>query len=218
MENTKRTISGILFSQYLDHIEKRGIMPTIKMILIVIIWLLIVLCWVYPEASSEIIKAAMRMKNYIIPKMIVVFASIFSAPALFFYSRQYIHQLSRQTPHNSIWGVPLVEVVGYLFDNWNFPRDQVCDLFAISRSEHAEIVEVLDAQNILVRGQNNSRVLNPLMPRETVVNILLWGETVKYASMIGKTFDFFAAIREKIQGTLSSIPSPAERRFKLHKI
>lgn len=69
--------------------------------------------------------------------------------------------------------MPLVEIVGYLFDNGNFPREDVCNKFAIARSDYSEIIEVLDHHNILVRSENNSRVLNSLMPRETIVDMLL---------------------------------------------
>lgn len=109
-----------------------------------------------------------------------------------------------------------MEIVGYLFDFGKFPREEVCNTFAISRSEYAEILEALDHNNILVRGENNARILNPLMPRETVVDILLGGEKAKYANLIGKTFDFFGSIMEKIRTSLPS-RTPA-RRFELRKL
>ena len=156
------------------------------------------------------------MENHILPKIFGATALIFMYPVFFEHIRYLISQLQKKTHHDSIWGVPVIEIVGYLFDNGNFARDSVCDTFAITRKDYSEIVEVLDIHNILVRGENNSRVLNPLIPREMVVNILMWGDKKEIASMIGKTFDFFSSIGDKIREHLSpSLPAP---RFERHKI
>lgn len=212
----KRTIAGIVRAQYLDHVEKKGITPTLRVLSFIMLWVLLTLAWVYPEASKIVFSTLWTMENHILPKMVACMVSIFFAPLFFDHVRYMISSFEKKSHHDSIWGVPVIEIVGYLFDNGNFPRDSVCDVFAITRKDYSEIVEVLDIHNILVRGENNSRVLNPLMPREMVVNVLMWGDKKEIASMIGKTFDFFSSIGDKIREHLSpSLPAP---RFERRKI
>lgn len=212
----KRTVARIIRSQYLDHVEKRGVLPTLKTITLMISWFIFAIAWTYPDIATAMIYNIWSMENHIVPKTIGALVAAMSSPLFFENLRYVISSMNKKTPHDSIWGVPLVEIVGYLFDNGNFPRESVCNLFAISRSEYAKIVEALDFHNILVRGENNGRVLNPLMPRETVVNILLGWDKQKYGNLIGKTFDFFSGIMEKIK---TSLPSPTpRRRFEIRKL
>lgn len=212
----KRTVMRIIHSQYLDHVEKRGIFPTMRALWLVFLGTILGLSWSYPHISSVFFNTLWTMENHILPKIFGATALIFMSPVFFEHIRYLISQLQKKTHHDSIWGVPVIEIVGYLFDHGNFSREDVCNNFAITRKEYSEIVEVLDIHNILVRGENNSRVLNSLMPREMVVNILMWGDKKEVASIIGKSFDFFASIGDKIREHLSS-PLPSHR-FERRKI
>lgn len=212
----KRTITRIIRSQYLDHVEKKGMIPTLKVLAMILAGIFAALSWTYPDISRDIFNVLWTMENYILPKMFVSLFFIMMSPVIFDHVRYLIFSFEKKTHHDSIWGVPVIEIVGYLFDNGNFPRDSVCDVFAITRKDYSEIVEVLDIHNILVRGENNSRVLNPLIPREMVVNVLMWGDKNEVASIIGKSFDFFSSIGDKIREHLSpSLPAP---RFERRKI
>lgn len=212
----KRTVLRIVRSQYLDHVERKGILPTLKILALVVAGALLAVSWSYPEAARVAFSTLYNMENHILPKAIGVLAAFLASPVIFEHARYVLSSLNKKTPHESLGGVPLVEIVGYIFDNGNFPREEVCNTFAISRSQYTEIKDVLDYHNILVRGENNGRVLNTLMTRETIVDILLGGEKAKYGNLIGRTFDFFAGVYEKIK---TSLPSRTPgRRFELRKL
>jgi len=105
-----------------------------------------------------------------------------------------------------------VEIVGYIFDNESFPRDEVMAAFAISRSQYTEIAKLLDKNNIFVRGENNGRVLNSNLTRQMIVDILMGGGD-RRAEIIGDRFDFLQDLRDKV----SSLFTPAPR-FERRKI
>lgn len=70
----KRTVIRIVRSQYLDHVEKKGIIPTLKIIAIAIMSVIIAAAWSHPEASKIFFGTLWSMENHILPKMIAVLA------------------------------------------------------------------------------------------------------------------------------------------------
>lgn len=77
------------------------------------------------------------------------------------------------------YGVPITEIVEYLFLNKNFPRQNIMDLFWVSRSTADIMASEMERVKILIRWENNGRVINPEMGRSDIVSILsknVWGE------------------------------------------
>jgi len=79
----KRTVYTIIKTKYLDHVEKEGMYPTIKLFL-VIFWSFIVgLIWAFPDTVGEMVGIIVQMGNFIIPKTIMVLFVFMGLPVVF---------------------------------------------------------------------------------------------------------------------------------------
>ena len=61
----------------------------------------------------------------------------------------------------------------------------------------------MDKNNILIRGENNSRKLNPEMTRQMIADILMGRDEQKYGEIIGDRMNFFDILKDKIGSLLS---------------
>ena len=199
----KRTVYTIIKTKYLDHVEKEGMYPTIKLFL-VIFWSFIVgLIWAFPDTVGEMVGIIVQMGNFIIPKTIMVLFVFMGLPVVFEQVRDMERENGKKHDMAKIWGVPVVELVGYLFEKGDFVRSEVIETFAISRVEYGEIAWLLDKNNILIRGENNSRKLNPEMTRQMIADILMGRDEQKYGEIIGDRMNFFDILKDKIGSLLS---------------
>ena len=211
----KRTIYGILKTKYLDHVEKEGVYPTIKIFLIWFWSFMGALVWSYPDTFGKMVGIILQMWNFIIPKTVTVLFIFLALPTVFEEIRGEISEKVKKDDTAKIWGVSVVEIVWYIFEHGDFVRSQVMENFAISRSDYSEIVDLLDKNNILIRWENNSRVLNPGMTREIIANILMGKDENKYGEIIGDRHNFFDNLKGRITSLLSS---EKEERWKKTKI
>lgn len=199
----KRTVYTIIKTKYLDHVEKEGMYPTIKLFL-VIFWSFIVgLIWAFPDTVGEMVGIIVQMGNFIIPKTIMVLFVFMGLPVVFEQVRDMERENGKKHDMAKIWGVPVVELVGYLFEKGDFSRSEVIETFAISRVDYGEIAWLLDKNNILIRGENNSRKLNPEMTRQMIADILMGRDEQKYGEIIGDRMNFFDILKDKIGSLLS---------------
>ena len=98
----KRTVVRIVRSQYLDHVEKRGILPTLKVLAGIMAGVVLAISWAYPAAARVAFSTIWTMENYIIPKMAAVLAAFLASPLIFKHTRHIVSLSSKKTPHASI--------------------------------------------------------------------------------------------------------------------
>jgi hypothetical protein len=98
-------------------------------------------------------------------------------------------------------GVPLDELASYLFENQTFTTKAISDL-GLAQRKWSKIAEELEHNKILVRGENNARVLADI-DRETLVRQLRDGFPLMYDD-VSKTwvekrgsFDQWVLARER---------------------
>lgn len=211
----KRTVYTILKTKYLDHVEKEGMYPTIKMFLLVFWSFIFGLAWSYPDTIGRMVWTIVQMGNFIIFKTIMVLFVFMGLPVVFEQVRDMERENGKKHDWAKIWGVAVVELVGYIFEHEDFVRSEVIDTFAISRSEYNEIVDVLDKNNIFIRGANNSRTLNPDMTRQMIADILMGRDEKQYGEIIGDRHNFFDTLKSKISSLLSR---EKDERWKKRKL
>lgn len=91
------------------------------------------------------------------------------------------------------YGIPVVELVEYIFSGRGFVRSEVERRFGIPRNKFDEMAKKLDEVKIFSRGSNNARVLNPDMSREDVSSILFRAaETGEIRPLIRETENGFS--------------------------
>lgn len=98
----KRTVVRIIRAQYLDHVEKKGIIPTLRILSFIFLGMVLALAWVYPEISKVVFSTLWTMENHILPKMTACMVSIFLAPLFFEHVQYLISSFEKKSHHDSI--------------------------------------------------------------------------------------------------------------------
>lgn len=102
--------------------------------------------------------------------------------------------------HSAEWfGIPIIEIADYLFSEKKFPRAEIMERFGVSRSVADSMAGELSQVEILVRWENNSRVLNWQFSRSDIVSIL--------SSNVDNKLD---KLFRKVDGGYSHLPSMPE--------
>lgn len=104
-------------------------------------------------------------------------------------------------PSDCIDDVPRVELLDHLFRNKSLLRDEAEVAFRIPRYRVTDLKKNLERVGVLVRGPNNSHVLNPEYSRQDVASIL---ESAHTASKLRPLF------RKTPSGGFTSEPSAVE--------
>jgi len=83
------------------------------------------------------------------------------------YDEQEIVQ--EQSDAWSIEWIPVIELIDHLFIAKSFKREDIEKKFGIARHRFTDVANALEECWILVRGENNARVLNPNITRQEIV-------------------------------------------------
>ena len=147
----------------------------------------------YPEQSLELINQALAYRdNFVIKAAIAGIVFIFLQPLtnltvfisqrlfVLFLTLKHVRELRRgnmplepQSHHSDeILSVPVDELVEHLFQNKSFKRTESEKKFLLPRRKYTELAQKLEDVGVLQRGENNARVLNPLLTREQVSEML----------------------------------------------
>lgn len=103
-------------------------------------------------------------------------------------------------PSDCIDGIPRHELLDFLFTEKSFKQDDVMAAFRIPRYKVTELKQNLERVGVLVRGPNNSHVLNSDISRRDVASIL----NARTASELQPLF------RKRDDGSFTSDPSRPE--------
>lgn len=69
-------------------------------------------------------------------------------------------------------GIPIIELVDYLFTSSSYSRNEFCERFAVSRKVFDDLASGFDKIGVFIRGANNSRVLNSEYSRGDISSII----------------------------------------------
>jgi len=75
--------------------------------------------------------------------------------------------------------IPVIELIDHLFIAKSFKREEIEKKFSIPRHRFTDLANALEECWILVRGENNSRVLNPNVTRQEIVSCVAQAEKVE---------------------------------------
>lgn len=134
---------------------------------------------VFPSAMVAFLENGFAFKNYVLPKLAlwcVLFAywrHLLSAPRK---TRVLFNRMKRKlTKEKTIDGIPAMELADYLIRNKSFKREGLNgarETFGLSMKKYNRIAQNLEKTGVLVRGDNNSRVLDETWTRQTLVDFL----------------------------------------------
>jgi len=172
---------SIFYSKFLRYLDESSFFSLFTTFAKLASWLLISIIFINMPESQEKLAMAFNYGNFAIIKILTSFLLVFHFKMIIILIKRIwkslLDELSgkiRQfTPHGDIYhGIPVVELVDYLFSGNPLGRTQFCDHFGVSRSTYDEIFSGLDSIQVFSRGASNARVLNPDYSRSDIASII----------------------------------------------
>lgn len=176
----KRTFFSLLWDKFLDLVEGSSWSAMFIFCAKVFCWAVVCFCFVDIRNALDSIIGVIRWSDYAILKFLGAFFVVFGGG---WYTRafssvsRYIGEIMDdfrvvESDEPLFYGIPVVEMVEYIFSGRGFVRSDIERKFAIPRNKFDEMAKKLDEVKVFVRGSNNSRTLNEDMSREDVSSIL----------------------------------------------
>ena len=205
-KHKERNVKSILWNKFLDILESSTFRQIISVILFVILSLILTLVLTYPEKATEAILIACRFENYFFPKFIGSFIIIFNFRSIFEILKKMIPEFPeyKEKPKgDTIEWIPVVELLDHLFEFESFKRDDIEKKFGIPRNRFTDLAQKLETLCVLIRGENNSRILNKEFARSDIALILEWKSSAADLRLVSRkinesTFTYEPAWRSMV--------------------
>lgn len=134
--------------------------------------LLLLCCTVLaPSFALGLLTASVQWNNYRLPIMLAIVVLVLSVPRFLSFVWRYSAKRKKFTGSAPVFhGVPLDELATYLFEKRTFTTSAINDL-GLAQRKWQKIADELEHHGVLVRGDNNARVLAEI-DRATLVRQL----------------------------------------------
>ena len=200
-----RTLTSILVSKILDVLESSTLSQIFSGFLLLLASIIITVVLTYTDDSIAAFRAILAWENAIITKAVVVSLMVFNFSKILSLILEWFESVMAPTPESvrtidSIDGIPRLELMDHLFTIGTFKRDDVESKWAIPRYRVTAISKKLEDLGVLIRGENNSRILNPEYTRADLATLL-----GNHTSM-----DDVKVLTRKTDGGFSHRPSGSE--------
>lgn len=136
-----RTLSGILWNKFLDTLSCSSWFDIFTTVAKVFSWLIISVLLINISESKENLTMALKWHDFLIIKVLTSFCLVFFAPFLisgvkkvfswFFEELNELYgKMEILKPHGPMYqGIPIIELVDYLFLEKSFSRAEFCEKF-----------------------------------------------------------------------------------------
>ena len=170
----KKTLTGVMYKKILENLENSSFKEIAKAIFIVFATILLTLLLSYPKEILNTFGAIFIRNNSILLKAIFSFLIVINFSRISEGIKNLDLWFGKNESTDHIEWIPTLELVDYLFENRSFKRDEVEKTFGIPRNRYEKLAKKLDELSILLRGENNARILNEEFTRQEVYKILDW--------------------------------------------
>lgn len=226
-----RTIKSIIWSKLLDNLENATFAQISIFVLLCALSFLMTLILTYTEQTVETIMKVVQAYNFLALKSVISFLVVFNFRNIL-EALKVPEEKEVTATGNTIEWIPVVELLDHLFEFESFKRDDIEEKFGIPRNRFTELAKKLETLNVLIRGENNSRVLNPEFTRSDIATMLegkssteelkalnrMTSETSGTSEPSGKTiFERVSAFLTQDREVSEPVSIPS-RRFELRKI
>lgn len=171
-----RSITSILVSKILDVLESSTLSQIFSGFLLLLASIIITVVFTYTDDSLEAFRAILTWENAIIAKAVVITLLVFNFSKILALILEWFESLLATHTDirtiDSIDGIPRLELMDHLFTIGTFKRDDVESKWAIPRYRVTAISKKLEDLGVLIRGENNSRILNPEYTRADLATLL----------------------------------------------
>lgn len=216
MQNTTRSLSSIIYNKFLTYVENNSAVDIFIDFSKAFTWIVISISLVNIPVALEKIVYVVNYGDFAIIKILLAFIVIYFSREILgalrsfvSYIRDSIPEIPKAPVHGPIFmGIPIVELVDYIFTAENYNRDLFCTHFSVGRKVFDTIASGFDTIGVFARGANNCRVLNSSYSRGDISTILTRAtETGEIRPLIRKVENGYTH-RPSMEEIIERSPSP----------
>lgn len=163
--NPRPTLAGVIADKAIAYVRANRAGRIFRKALEVITALILGVLALYPAEVLAAIDSLLKLNNFAIPKVSVVavgFLARKSIIRLFKRCVKLVHSLKVQPDEKLLDNIPVAELSNYLIRNKHFRREGINGVratFNLNMEKFHRLASKLEENGVLVRGENNGRIL-----------------------------------------------------------
>jgi len=185
MQNTNETmqkapsLTRAIVGKVATHIQETKVSNLLKQLMEGICGLFLGVAIVKPDKVSEALIWAAKIEGYAIPKLLLFSFLYFGRKSIVRAFNRMIRSIEiRRAEANEekmIDDIPVPELVDYMLRNKHFKREGVNGVratFGLNMEKFNALAKKLEENKVLVRGENNGRILADSWSRQALIDYL----------------------------------------------
>jgi hypothetical protein len=213
----KLSIRRVLYAKFLRWIDKASAEALRKVTMRVGTLALFSLAYFAPTFLFGFLTAVLHWNSYRIPIFCGSLVMMLNVKRLWKLSKRTSLK-SRTSNQHTYHGIPVGEFATWLIEKQAFKREDAMSKWALSQGQYAKIAEELEKQNVLMRGENNARVLREITMENLVLQLrenfpLVWSEDRQVWAERNGTFERWALSQDFKRRKLEEVTQRKERKL-----
>lgn len=182
---TSRTLSSIVRNKVLDQVEQKSLSSVVRDVVLFTCAVIMIIIVNNPQATADRFRNSREHHSFFMVSSFVSFYVFMNLQRLFnkFSTIEFNRYEEEVEKEQSEWWmiewIPVLELIDHLFVAKSFKREDIEKKFWIARHRFADVANALEECWILVRWQNNSRVLNDKITRQEIVACIAQAEKIE---------------------------------------
>lgn len=173
------SLRRVLYVKFLRWVDQASPRALRRAVLSLLTTLGIILLIIAPQLLLGLCYSAMSWHHYGIVKVLIVLAAVGHWKTMWKLWKRVSNR--RSGNQHTYHGLPIDDLASYLCEHRSFKVEHAMKHFGISQDKHAAIAGELQKHAVLIRGENNARVLNTITRDELVRQLrekfpLVWSE------------------------------------------
>lgn len=183
------TLGSVLSKKFLQFIASRSIGSLLKSLAELSLGIVLGAFIFKPDIVGRLISETLIAQNYAFPKimagLIIIYCRklFYRIPGKIRKFRIRLEKANVQKLHNPMLdGIPVDELADYLVRNGNFRREGVNgarETFGLRMEKYNNLAKKLEENGVLIRGENNLRILSSKWSRQALIDFLSQSENSK---------------------------------------
>lgn len=160
----RHTLAGVLSDKLIAYVRVNKTGRILRKLAEVVAALILGVLVLYPAEVLAAIDSLLKLNNFAVPKVTVVAAAFLGRKSIirmFKRCAKFVHSFSLQ--HEKLLdGIPVAELTDYLIRNKHFRREGINGVratFNLNMEKFNHLASKLEENGVLVRGENNGRIL-----------------------------------------------------------
>ncbi len=213
----KLSLRRVLWVRFLRWIDKASPELITKTLLRAASLLLMGSAIFLPSFLVGVASSVIQWNGFKIPIFLGLLAFMLNARRLFSALRR--RSIRKRTGNQHTYhGLPVGELAAFLKQQASFKRDEAIKTFALSQGQYQKIAQELEEHGILMRGENNARVLREISMENLVLQLredfpLVWSEERQVWAERNGAFERWALSQDFARRKMKETTERRERKL-----